>query len=585
MAVENNFIFRVEWTGNHTKWDYRLDIIIPPEGYPDGLDLADPGIWHLPIYAIIPQKANINYPDYFGTPEIPTLDLNIDLRAIPEVLVKALTTPGLIYASITNPVEAGVVFQLYIKYNGNDTITPPNYRLFKSYIHYADGSFKYKPTDAFINVQAIDLNFATLRALTLKGVEMYNLPRITKMNILEIYTIIDTNLYTHYFGGGPFTVDFVSLSSLFDKITLIARNIYRLLLRDSTASFVLQFATPDLYKQTDALSGAEGVKIDYLNLYVLAYINYNGVAIGGLFDANDPQSLWQTYPNSVADFYSEWAEFNLRQIKSGDLGLNMDADNFTNLNIDINKIYDLSFSINDEKVKSVTASLYENNTDTDTGGDINKSEAAISGSRNEASWTLPIVFNNILTNVKRIEDRYPDGARWYRGNATLLKNLYYLDIPSFDTIERAIRVHEYANFDIQYYEFNNPTSADLVPKTLISRGDAANPPIIALGTQTASGIPYILSNYALQLLKGGMDTMECMVDMNYLVYHAGGGAYGNPWQLDNYNEYLFHLTNYDPTDPFMADLAQNWKLVASEFDFLAETIKVKFIRLKINQIT
>lgn len=582
----NQYIYRIEWRGSYTKWDYRLDIIIPPEGYPDGLDLANPIIVKLPIEAIILQKANINYPDYFGAPEIPTLDLNIDLRKIqnrPE-LIKALTTPAIIYTSDAGNIEAGVVFHLYIKYNGNDTATPIDYRLFKSYIHYADGSFKYTPTDAVISIQAVDLNFAILRSLSFNQLDYNDFGISSANNIIELYSLIESMYFAFVHNGGevlPLTYHFVPFNSLGFWIINKATIIKKLLLRNSNATdYSIDAVLPTLYKQNANPNGVEGDRLSGVDINLLAYIKNGDDIVAGLFYDKDPQSLQQTYPNSVADFYNELAEFNLCRIKSGDTGLSMVETAYLDTTLDINHLYDLSFSINEEKVKSVTASLYEKNTDADTQGDIDKFEATIQGSRNEASWTLPIVFNNILTNIKR-EPHSGTGVP-HRGNTTLIKNLFYYDV--INSNPSWLRVHEYAKFLFEYKTLGSLSSTDLVSKNLISR-DYEHPPITALGTQLQSGIPYILSNYTLKLLQGGMDIMECMVDMNYLVSFTSIIEKGNPWLLPIGNEYHFNLTNYAPADPFMSDLANHWKLISSEFDFLKETIKVKFIRLKINQIT
>ena len=575
--VANNNIYRIEWRGVHTGWDYRLDIIIPPEEYYLGLDLNNPTIISLPIDTVIPQKMSIKYPDYFGAPEIPTLELNINLLEIPAELSKALIEPAITYSSTAGNIEAGVVFHLYIKYNNNDTSNPVPYRLTKSFIHYADGKFKYQLKDHTISIQPIDLNFAVLRALSFKHLKASDFPhKLNFTRVIDLYSVINSEFYSFYHtipGNTNPLYTFVKFVDLIDWIKSRAEIILRLLVRDSNAIYTIYATLPKLFKQTDNEDGSEGAQLDIADIYLLAYIELGSDIVGGLFHENDKHSLQQNYPNSVADFYNELAEFNLRPIRSGILGLDMNPAYFDTINLDINQLSDVSFSVNEEKVKTVTCSLYERYDDQETGGDIAKREATLQGSRNEASWTIPVVFNNIITNVAR------RGTRDKLGDAVMVRNLYY----KVEQQHMAIwffRVHEYAVFELRYYASNNPSSYHSVNKPLIQR-DYTNTVITSLGTQVESGIPKLLSDFALRCLKGGYDTLECTVDFNYNVLFQPGGSIGNPWLLDNMKDYLFNITQYDSNNPYLTYLANNWKLIGSEIDLFSENVKAKFIRLKI----
>jgi|GEM_PF-3783339 len=574
--VENNNIYRVEWHGNHTGWDYRLDIIIPPIEYPLGLPLTNPTIIPLPIGAVIAHKLTIKYPDYFGAPEIPTLDLSINLLEIPNELATALIEPAPTYATTMGNIAAGVVFHLYIKYNNNDTSSNVDYIPAKSFIHYADGRFKYQPQEHTINIQPIDLNFAILRALSFNQLRYDDFTKVTFPIIIECYSLINSAYYSYRHGAdGSINphFKFVKFMDLISWINSKAINIKKLLVRDSNATYDFFVTLPKLYKQTSNVDGSEGSQLSITDLYLLAYITINSEVVGGLFHEGDEQSLQKTYPNSVADFYNELAEFNLRRVYSGVLGVDIDPSYCDTINLDINQIYDVSFSVNEEKIKTVTCSLYERHDDQDTSGDIDKREATIEGSKNEASWTIPVVFNNILTNIKR------SGDRAKIGNATMVKNLYYIDKP-YGTEDEMIRVHEYAVFELRYYETGNPTSYHYAFKPLVPR-NYSNTTVTAMGTQVQSGIPTLLSQFALRCLKGGMDTLECTVEFNNNVLFAEGGAVGNPWLFNNYDDFVFNLTNYDTNNPYLNYLANNWKLVESEIDFISELVKTKFIRLKI----
>jgi hypothetical protein len=571
--VANNNIYRLEWQGTHTGWDYRLDIIIPPEDYLFGYPLNNPALVPLPIGAVVPQKLTIKYPDYFGAPEVPTLDLNIDLLEIPPELAKALTQPALSYLSTAGSIEAGVIFNLYIKYNGNDSNSNIDYRLAKSFIHYADGKFKYQPKEHTINIQAIDLNFAILRALSFKRLQESDFLPTSFPSIIELYSLVNSQYYNYYHSFTGATFQFVRLMDLVLWMNTNGTIIKKLLTRDTSQNFLTGINLPTLYKQTSNADGSEGDPLAIDAIYLLAYIKLNSDVVGGLFYEGDEQSLQKTYPNSVADFYNELAEFNLRRIHSGALGVDMNPNDFDTLNIDTNQLYDVSFSVNEERIKTVTCSLYEHHDDQDTGGDVDKREATIEGSRNEGSWTIPIVFNNILTNIKRT------GSTGKQGNTTLIKNLYYID-NYFNQITQPFRVHEYVLYELQYYATNNPTSPDYYGKSLVPR-NYSNTILTALGTQTLSGIPEILSQFALRCLQGGTDVIECTLDLNNNVSFLPGGSIGNPWLLDNGQEYVFNLVNYDTNNTYLSYLANNWKLLESEIDFITELVKTKFIRLKI----
>jgi hypothetical protein len=568
--VENNNIYRLEWRGTHTGWDYRLDIIIPPEEYLFGSPLNNPTLISLSIGAVMPQKLTIKYPDYFGAPEVPTLDLNVDLLEIPPELAKALTQPALSYLSTAGNIEAGVIFNLYIKYNGNDSNSTVDYRLAKSFIHYADGKFKYQPKEHTISIQAIDLNFAILRALSFKQLQESDFSPTSFLNVIELHSLVNSQDCTYYHSSPGATFYFVRLMDLVLWMNTNGTIIKKLLTRDTSQNFLTGIDLPTLYKQTSNADGSEGDPLTIDEIYLLAYIKLNSDVVGGLFYEGDEQSLQKTYPNSVADFYNELAEFNLRRIHSGALGVDMNPNYFDTINLDINQLYDVSFSVNEERIKTVTCSLYEHHDDQDTGGDIEKREATIEGSRNEGSWTIPIVFNNILTNIKRI-------GVGKQGNTTLIKNLYYVDV-YYAQNTQPFRVHEYVLYELKYYATNNPTSLNF-GKPLVPR--SCNTITTALGTQTLSGIPEILSQFALKCLKGGTDVLECTLDLNNNVSFLPVGSIGNPWLLDNVQEYVFNLTNYDTNNTYLSYLANNWKLLESEIDFITELVKTKFIRLKI----
>jgi hypothetical protein len=366
---------------------------------------------------------------------------------------------------------------------------------------------------------------------------------------------------------------FVNFVYLISWIYFKGTTIKKKLTRDESQNFAIEAELPNLYKQTSNVSGGVGAQLAIEEIYLLAYIKVNSENVAGLFYEGDEQSLQKTYPNSVADFFNELAEFNLRRIYSGVLGIDMNPAYFDTINLDINYIYDVSFSVNEEKIKNVTCSLYERHDDQETGGDIDKSEATIEGSKNEASWTIPIVFNNIVTNIKRT------GNKAKRGNGVLVKNLYYIDVP-FGQDSQAIRVHEYVVYELKYYATNNPTSDYYVNKPLVTR-NYSNTILTSLGTQVQSGIPKLLSQFALTCLKGGMDVLECTLEFNNNVLFASGGSVGNPWLISNMQELVFNLTNYDTNNSYLNYLANNWKLLESEIDFITELVKTKFIRLKI----
>jgi hypothetical protein len=545
-------------------------------GYP----LDNPTLISLPIGAVVPQKLTIKYPDYFGAPEVPTLDVNIDLLEIPAELAKALTQPALTYTSTAGNIEAGVVFNLYIRYNGNDSNSTVYYRPAKSFIHYADGKFKYQPQEHTMNIQAIDLNFAILRALSFKQLKESDFTLTAFDYIAELIALVDSQHCDYYYSFPNTTFHFVKLTDLVLWMDANGTTIQKLLTRDAVnQDFLTEINLPTLYKQVRDATGENGDTLTIDDIHLLAYIKLNSDVVGGLFYEGDEQSLQKTYPNSVADFYNELAEFSLRRIHSGTLGVDMNPTDFDTLNMDVNQLYDVSFSVNEERIKTVTCSLYEHHDDQDTGGDIDKREATIEGSRNEGSWTIPIVFNNILTNIKR------EGDKQKRGNTTLIKNLYYIDtcscyhFPFYSDQIRPLRVHEYVLYELKYYATNNPTSPDYYGKSLVPR--SCNTITTALGTQTLSGIPEILSQFALRCLKGGTDVLECTLEFNNNVSFVPGDSIGNPWLLDNGQEYVFNLVNYDINNTYLSYLANNWKLLESEIDFITELVKTKFIRLKI----
>lgn len=600
-----NYKYVTEWVGKHTKWDYKLEIILPPTGfeYADTYYyyLHDPEVIDLPIGAVRLKSSKVQYKDYvIALPESPSMSIEVDFDMLDEVQFDALRnvffeeSPIVKCTATTDPpairstyIATGILFNLYIKFNGCDNAVPVPYRLQRQVIYQSDGKVKLDAKKKQINIEAIDINRAITAAFQWAELEQYKAADIVDADYYADFEWDESGIDKFVLngvlrnGGWKSNLQFTSYNDHNEVMTNTCQNIKRILTRNSEETFELTTYMPTFYAQLHDGTGDKGRALDrselYLNSHVSELDDKNVWKLrDGLYFKDNAHSLYSRYPNGAWDYINELAEFGLHQYRVGPFGITSGFYNFCNIDIDLTKVKVNSFDRKSEQFKTVTSSCYEVRTDEKTTGDISKTEQTNPGGRNEASWVIPIVYNSTPPIVSTNEWSGNKNLRYYYKPKHL--NVYYIDNG------KVYRCHEWAKFQLAYEETGNKTSDDFntffsVPRTggvySLSKSDR-----IALACQTQSGIPLILSKTVLALLGNGLDKLEIEVPLNDEVsFIEGGGGNGFIWNFPDYYEANFQI---NIAEIFNITYDKNkWKMLASEIDYVSETAKVTLININI----
>lgn len=591
MVDARNKIYRTEWKGKFTKWDYRLDVILPPLGYPGGLALDNPTIQPLPPGAIELKKSKVAYRDYIiGFPETPSMEIDINFNLLQNTVYDDLRNAifeesppmskawDFIAGTASFTVKSGVVFDLYIKFNGADEVLN-NYRQVRTCIYQSDGKIKLDARNKIITIEAIDINRVILSSIKFSGEFAIGVsPRPTKITEIAWYVPPDGTLWDliNYDSNIHYTA--TSYQFFLDMINETANEIKKILVRDNAAELTLSAPPPTFYQQDISnQNGNKGSKLSAANLYILAGIWAvdENEAVDGLFHDSNKNSLQNLYPNGAYDFLSELAEFSLARATLGPAGIYFVPVAWDTFSIDLNDVKASSLELKYEQYKTFTSSCYEIKTDDEIGGDIDKIEVGIEGGKNEASWTIPIVFSNLSPHVKlKAKD-----ANTKKCFSPKIHNFYYFQNPA-DT-DTLTKVHEWARFNLYYYETGNKTSDDYNTFAAINREDNGLEGVdrTILATQTLQGVPLILANTVKALLQDGLDKVEIEVPIDKFVFFTGGGGGGFIWNIEQGLEHTFTL---NIAEIFGIEYTKNnWKILSSEIDYFTETAKVELININV----
>jgi len=584
--TERNYIYRTEWIGKFTKWNYRLDVILPPIGYIFGLPFDNPTIIALPPGAVELKKSKVAYKDYIiGLPETPSMNIDIDFDLLNgsqySELKNAIFEESPIMHTLGSStdlgsrlVHSGIVFDLTIMFNGNDETTGL-YRSVRTGIYQSDGKIKLDAKNKVISIEAVDINRVILSSITFNEDTTNNATLISDDKAIEMKWTDNSTVYQVWNHNWTVYYKYMQYSDFINRIQETGTAIKRILLRDNSYVFTLTPNLPTFYRQitTDA-TGNKGAELLTSELYLLVNIETNpiGDLVDGLASDMNKNSLQNIYPNGAYDFFAELAEFNLTQAKLGTLGVTFTPIVYSTIDLDLKTIKTSSIELKYEQFKTLTSSCYEIKSDETTGGDIEKYEATIEGGRNEASWTIPIVFSNLSPNVKYLE--FNNTTKYKYSPKT--HNLYYLEN------NELYKVHEWAKFKLWYDETGGKTSDDYNVFTPIPRNTYGIKQVerTILATQVESGIPKILANTLKALLQNGLDKVEIEIPIDEFVsFISGGGGNGFVWNLGNNYEYTFTLNIAEIFD--ITYTKNKWKMMSSEIDYFSETAKVELININV----
>lgn len=497
-----NKIYRYEWKGQNTNWDYRADFYC---GSKDKLN--NPDIVTLPKGSVEVLKRNVKLDKYpFGLSEGNYIDIKIHLSEIEDSSETRGFLNSIVYpikeididipminqgVSVTKNAKLflGTVFKLYIRYNGNDEFIEGNdddYRLDFIGIIRENNKMDIGKDVITAEVSAMDITTTILKSfnfnllqdfdiwkngkisgstwkdddnpncseyvITLVGMEGYDMSRIISKNK-------EGNLYYR----------FAKISTLFDYINYIRNIIGSYLLReeykakDIQTNIGMKVYKQQLYTENYEIGKELDIRDVYINSYVVSTLDDDIQIIGGLFAHNNQNGLNQKYKNSVWDFIKDLMESSLMIydpiIKSESWFNYTYKGEYRRVFLNREEYISMKIEQNKDILKKVTASLEnENNNSNGDFQNTEKYEITKNGTRNETEYTIPILWH---TNPLVINYEIYSGGGWsvtYGSPHILQWGLYYKDKINNENI-----------FALAHENIKNTNELDIEPQFIPKR--------------------------------------------------------------------------------------------------------------------
>lgn len=584
-----NVIYQYKWKGIQTKWDYWIEFI-PADTTP----LNNPDVFDLPEGTIVSLSYSYRYDKFpLGMPESPSLKIKINIDRIPNdasyvEFKKAILSPAMmtnwIFQALGDSVffefPIGTIINLYIKPTG-----------FTYYLRVFQGlaidieKVKYETETNRTNVsfEAINILKHVLESFNFSGLKLYSDYQHSRGNIYiedsgvtEFLTITTNPKQTvehyntwHYFRMRQF-------SFLFEYIQTFANEIMLISSRGTVPSTSFTSNTPmiKMYKQVYDKSGNRGDQV--INPYIIFDLVYQDGT-----DETSVNGIWQmlrdTYQNSVWDFIRELSEWQLSSAFVFNhicmFGYLLGSDDFF-LEILPSSIKSIDIELSKNRVKTVTASLYESYNGTKF-SDITDYNAVKGGTLNQDGITLPMIFNNTPTCVeyKHFNNPYGEIKQTFFPH---IRSLYY-----YDSEYRFIRIHEYC----EYYIKNNLLSSSL--------------PICSFYPFDYNQAPFSHFEY----LIADLQVVNCMhqwasrsllevfskIDQSFIkislpLTDISEWQEGTEWMFISKLPWLIPLCNIKF---ILRDIDNNlpniekWKVVESNVDFLSESVDFKLLSITV----
>ena len=599
--MNRNVIYRYEWRGTKTAWDYRLEFTPP-----DTTDLNSPDVVILEKGCMDINKLSAKYNKLpIGAPTAPQLELMFRLERIASNDFKQLLInpvkeiPLLLNVEVEYPL-APMLVELYIKHNGNDTNSPAPYRLLfrggirESTLISEDGSSR-------IEANAIDINKIVFDTITFDFAFAY----INEATNKEADTYYDfaykagaqTRLFSQGFTSAPlpnkpstkFKYTLVKWQQFIETEEQIATIFYRKCVRNAAASYSFNLVMPRFYKQKyDGLS-ERGELLNTNELYLIGflqeYLKGNWETADGIFAGTDT-SVQQKYPNSVWDYVTELSENYLSKAHLQPNGLFLRpvyaplAGGKEEAAINLKRTIKYKCSLRHNLLKTATASMHEAISN-DGFADIKKYEATDRGSRNNEEYSAPIYHNTIPTASRY--DMYSSGLfpglRIFYSFSPRVTTLVYFDNISAllaSETEVPIRVHNYCEFLLGDGTVSSKLDGCDEKNTsnysnYLAESDRFTLPQYA---QDARHLPAVVANAALELFSGAEQAMvevETLFSLN--TEFIPGGSVGFPWWRFDID---FKIPASEISE-FYTTEKDTYDMIESELDFNTETAKVKLL--------
>mgnify|MGYP005818319185 CR=1 FL=1 len=341
----NNFIYRVEWKGAYSDWVYRLDIKVPPSDIvgeitsPADYYLNDPYIYYLSPLTVQIKDLDQGYEDYLGFPKTSILKLSIDLDEIPAILKGFL---------LNDPVEQrgrpmywwshfnfGVVFELYIQYNGISTLNPVPFSFFGAWVYYGNSSYKLDWNNSLFEIEAEDVNVVALKSLQFAdSISFMYWTELTDF-LVDMAFIEGGNLEGLIEKNKDIKYGMLKYNDLlfFLKDSL---NFHLSLLRRQAMNADIEFTLPTYYQQPPDITGVKGNALTEADLYFIHHIE-EGVN-REIIDDTIRNHYQNDYPNSVYDFLNELADFTFKKACLSDIAIG-EFVHYNDMQISYNSIY------------------------------------------------------------------------------------------------------------------------------------------------------------------------------------------------------------------------------------------------------
>ncbi len=597
----SNKIYRYEWKGAKTGWDYRMDVIRAA-----GTPLLSPEVIYIPEGAFEIKKRNIKYNKYPYGALSSQMTVFWDLDVIPDNaeysdLLDALLSPRVELPRVFctyKDFTAGTIYRYYIKFNGNDS--SPQYREVFTGIqkHGIEKGYTFETNQLetlVVHSMIYGLNNVLFDRIYLL---LNNDPQLHTARYSAVEYVVDfpesVKLFIgHYLAKPAYMFPdlkymwFFKLQEIWDYIDSALTEIMTYLLRETPVVTIGQ-PYPQYYKQTYNRGGALGGQLAFNQLYIIGAIADTETIDGntrledGLFIPWSQDYIGVDGRNAW-DFFSDFFSDSFFK-----MGLDTDSMWFAPLFNSDNTLELIREDLNKVNVKfekdvanTVTASIIES----PIGGDIPKYEVNSGEGRNTGGETLPIVFNNMpvsdyykstVFNIFNAAGEYLS----YYFNIPHLWNLWYFDASIFQYGQAwPVRVHEHIRTPYAPDGLGGHLYIDELPdcefKAFLWEPTQAAGSVIEeffLEMQLESCKPRVQAK-AFFALFGDKKLTHLVIEVDYNVLTQFGSLQpGFVWDMDGFSqEFEFDLSL---ENSHIKDIPVKWFMISTELNDIDETAKV-----------
>jgi len=575
-------IYRAEWRGRNTGWDYRCEFVPPGDG-----ELQNPEIAELPVGAVEFESLKMKYEKIpFGCGESPTAKIKVYLDEIPqdakynELRLRLwAATINVNAGGVLGTIPAGLVVRLWVRFNKNSATDVNVWRHVWSGMVRHDAIAKFDLSDKTIEMEAVDLSRAVLEVIKFSALRNA-ISAVASQQEVSSDVVVEAvftqngrrNVIANSFGSG-YEIKFVPLKLLTDKIKELGNIAYRKFLRNSAEEWELQISMPLFYRQVYSGSGSLGSELASNEVLVAWRCVKDGVEEPfGVFDERDEAGFARRY-NSVWDYVvdlcewtaarAEWKSggFAMRSLQAGGEIVEVPVERFTQF--EINFVGSGLKRVNVSSVEVASGGEFA-----DVGNWVEQAD----GSRNEGELCVANVWSNTPPAVKYKQK----ASNFINGKYTLwlgkwvrTTGLWYFEQPEAFSRAMPIRVHEGVLFD----RGDGTTTAiyETYDWRMLASG---RPSEKCIGCQTVSGVMKWLAKYLAGEFAGVKATAKGRIDADECVWFEGGGSLGFVWFGQGYNYRLLGLAEMlGAGAPAVAEM--RW--LGAEWNLRDEEVEVEMI--------